>query len=201
MIRSIFILLLAFTPLSQLPAQQLSSVRTRWNDSFVAWDIFAASADSSAIADAKDAGEAPPEDQLGELKLRWLNVREDWTEWEFEYGDYRGTIKMKWKDDPNQWELRCFDGTIISMRTMWTDDITEWRITDNDITLEFKSRWKNQLNEWETDSKEYGYFGVQQIYRGDPRDWAVDDYFNEQIPVPMRIAMMFTAIFNSSPRQ
>ena len=184
-----------------LQAQTLSGIRTRWSDSFVEWEYFAFSTDSTAIQEALDNDEPYPEDLAGDMKLRWLNIRDDWSEWDFEFGEFRGTIKLKWKNDPSQWELRSFDGQIITMRTAWPGDPTEWRISDNTTTLLLKSRWKNQFDEWLVDDKDHGIFYLYTLRETDPRDWIIEDKLDPSISTPMRLACVFVAVFNSTPRQ
>lgn len=165
------------------------------------WEIFAFTQDSTAIEDALAYEEPIPEERIGELKLRWLNVRDDFSEWDYEFSGQRGTIKMKWKDDPSLWELRDFDGTIITMKASWPNDPTEWRVTDNSNTLNWKSKWKNQLNEWLVEDRRHGNYYVYALNEFDPRDWAVDDELNEEISAPMRMAMVFLTVYHSTPKQ
>ena len=137
--------------------QTLSSVSTRWSDSFVEWEIYATMPTDTTDTDDPDAdSETPQEELYGEFKLRWLNVRNDFSEWDYELGSERGAIRQKWKDDPTQWELRSYTGNIVTIRTMWANDLTEWRVTDNSVTLNLKSRWKNQLDEWLVDDATRG---------------------------------------------
>ncbi len=128
-----------------LPAQEqrLSGISSRWSDSFVEWEIYAVNADTSTAAEEKES-DYPDEDVVGELKLRWLNIRDDWSEWDFQIGEWRGTIRQKWKDDKNQWELRTYEGDVVTMRTAWPNDFKEWRVTDNTMALTLRSRWTNQ---------------------------------------------------------
>ena len=197
--KNAFLLFLLF-PLS-LSAQQLSRISTVWGDSFVEWELYAFTKDSAAIEEAVAYDEPIPEEPVGELKLRWLNVRDDFSEWDYEYMGYRGTIQQKWKDDPTFWELRDFDGTIVSMRVSWKNDLTEWRVTDNTITLNFRSRWKNQLNEWQVEDREHGNYYIWALNGMDPRDWGIDDQFYEEVPGPMRLALVFLAVYHSTPKQ
>jgi glucan-binding YG repeat protein len=236
-----------------LPAQTLTTVSTKWNDSFVEWEIFAllpkdtssateqpkkkmgkkqkkagkngltkpkkeagpaeeppkpqpvsAPRDSSAAAPDEENPEppaAPQEELYGEFKLRWLNVREDWTEWDFELGGERGTIRAKWKDDPSQWELRTYTGAIVTMRTAWPNDNTQWRVTDNSVTLLLKSRWTNQLDEWLVQDATRGKFYLYTLNRQDPRDWAIEDGLDATVSDAMKLAMVFLTVFQSTPRQ
>ena len=86
--RHLFVLLLLSLPTIGF-TQTISTVSSRWSDSFVEWDIFSA----STVADDEEA----TEEAYGELKLRWLNLRDDFSEWTYELGGQRGTIRQKWK--------------------------------------------------------------------------------------------------------
>jgi hypothetical protein len=179
-----------------LQAQSISGINTRWSDSFVEWDIYETLIDSTDDADAE-----PYEAKTGGLQLRWLNLRDDWSEWDYELGEERGTIKVKWKNDPSQWELRTYDGSIVTMRTAWKDDLSEWRVTDNTVTLILKSRWANQFDEWVVEDAKRGQFYMYTVRRGDPRDWNVRDQLDGSVSQPMRMALVFLTAFVGSPRQ
>ena len=170
-------------------AQTISTVSSRWGDSFVEWDIYSA-----------PASEDEDETLYGELKLRWLNFKDDFSEWTYELGDQRGTIRQKWKNDPTQWELRTYEGDIITMKAPWSNDLHEWRITDNTLSLTLKSRWTNQLDEWLVDDPQRGRFYLYTLHSGDPRDWAVEDKMNEEISEPMKMALIFLVIFHTTPK-
>lgn len=181
-------------------AQRLSGISSRWSDSFVEWDLYAFAPDSVQVSENGEDGDAPEEVAVGALQLRWLNVRDDWTEWEYAIGEERGTIRMKWKDDPSQWELRTYSGDVISMRTAWRGDFSEWRVTDNTISLTLKSRWTSQLDEWLVQEKANGNFYMYTLVEGDPRDWAIEDGLDEAVSQPMKMALIFLAVFHASPR-
>lgn len=184
---------LALNVLAQRPT--MSTISSRWQDSFVEWEVY-----SSLRQEDLEEGEEAEEELYGEFKLRWLNVRDDWSEWDFELGGQRGTIRQKWKDDPQQWELRTYSGTIITMRTAWNGDFKEWRISDNSITLNIKSRWSNQFDEWLAEDSSYGNFYLYTLRSNDPRDWAVEDNLDRDVPEEMKLAMAFIVVFNCSPR-
>lgn len=173
----------------------MTTISCHWEDSFAEWDIFS----TLRTADLEE-GEEVDEELYGELKLRWLNIRDDWSEWDFELGGQRGTIRQKWKDDPQQWELRTYSGAIITMRTSWNGDFKQWRISDNSITLHLKSKWTNQLDEWLVQDDNYGNFYMYTLRARDPRDWAIDDKLYPEISEEMRFALVFIVIFNSMPK-
>ena len=203
-IRLLVVLLLAAAHAALLPAQTLSSVSTRWGDSFVEWDIYAFDLSDTSEEEAgsdEDAADESDERVIGGMQLRWLNVRDDWSEWDFELGEQRGTIKMKWKDDPTHWELRTYDGDVVTMRAAWANDPSQWRITNNSNTLTLRSRWTNQIDEWYVDDRTYGRLGIHTFRRGDPRDWAVEDELTDDISPAMKLAMVFVVIFHSVPKQ
>ena len=189
--------LLPFCFLANAAAQtpKMTTMSSRWQDSFVEWDIYSTLEDPSL-----EEGEEAQEEHYGSLKLRWLNVRDDWSEWDFELGGQTGTIRQKWKDDPQQWELRTYTGAIITMRTAWNGDFKEWRISDNTITLNIKSKWTNQLDEWLVKDSNYGNFYLYTLRTRDPRDWAIDDQLAPEVSEEMKFALIFTVIFNSVPK-
>lgn len=182
-------------------AQKLNSISTRWNDSFVEWEIFTTlPPDPDAAEDDPKANASLDEEKTGELKQRWLNVRDDWSEWDYQLGDEQGVVKVKWKDNPGEWELRSFDGHIISMRTTFPRNFTEWRVTDNDISLNIKSKYTTQLDEWLVEDATHGKFHLYTMRPQDPRDWAIEDTLDAQVSQSFKIALMFIAIFSSVPR-
>ncbi|MFN0013790.1 MAG: hypothetical protein ACKVU2_04510 [Saprospiraceae bacterium] len=184
-------------------AQVLSSISTRWSDSFVEWELYAKPATEPAPAeegDEQEEAEPPDEELYGELKLRWLNLRDDWTDWDYSLGGGNGTIRMKWKDDPSQWELRSYDGTIVTMRAAWSGDPTEWRVTDNTISLTLRTRWSGQHDEWLVQDNNRGTFYLYTLAEGDPRDWAIEDRLDDSVSQPMKMALIFLAVYTASPR-
>lgn len=159
-------------------AQQLSGIATRWSDSFGEWVVF-----------------AEEEEESGELRLRWIGL-DNWTEWEYRLGESTGQIKLKWNEDPNEWEIRG-DNRIISARTLFNGDFREWRITDNDRQLTFSSRYGNSSDHWALRESDYGYFSIYTAWEGDPRDWVVEDELDPAIDLPMKMALVFIAIYQS----
>ncbi len=178
---------------AQTPA--MTTIGCRWQNSFVEWEIFS----TLKQADLEE-GEEVDEEYYGDIKLRWLNVRDDWSEWDYELGGQRGTIRQKWKDDLQQWELRSYAGVVVTMRTAWNGDFKEWRVSDNSITLNIKSKWSNQLDEWLVQDSNYGSFYLYTLRTRDPRDWAIEDQLDPAISEEMKLAMVFLVIFNSSPK-
>lgn len=180
--------------LAQQPT--LYSISTRWNDSFVEWETYCYDADTSAAA-----GDEPDVYACGNLQLRWLNIQDDWTDWDFQWGDLRGSVRRKWKDDPTHWELRAFDGSVITMRAAWANDLHEWRVTDNNISLTLRTRWGNQLDEWIVDDNTRGQMRVYTARRNDPRDWNIDDDLIAAVPQSMRLALVFLCVYHACPKQ
>jgi hypothetical protein len=179
-------------------AQRLSGISTHWDNAFGEWDLYALSpdADSTELADG-----TAPEEQIGELRLRWLDVKDDWTEWDFSVNGRTGIIKIKWKNDPSLWELRTFDGQVVTMKTIWAGDYSAWRVSDGTHTFDYQSRYRSQADEWSATDANLGRFWVYSQVEGDPRDWLVQDDWGDQVPVTTRLAMLFLTIFYTSPKE
>ena len=177
----VYIFLMLSSPLL-CQAQWLTGIGSKWNDSFTEWALFT------------------EEDELeGNLEIRWKR-QFDWTVWDYQLGDERGSIKLSFPNDPSQWVIRGSD-EVVTARTRWINDFREWRITNNSITLVFKSRWKNDFNEWMLDDDRFGEFVVVTEWKDDPREWQIIDELNETIGMTMKMAMVFIAIYHSSPKQ
>lgn len=162
-------------------AQQLSGIATRWSDSFGEWIVF-----------------AEEEEEPGELRLRWTNL-DNWTEWEYRLGESTGQIRLKWNEDPNEWEIRG-DNRIISARTLFKSDFREWRISDNDRQFTLSSRYGNTSDLWAIRDSDHGYFSIYTAWEGDPRDWIIEDELDPSIDLPMKMALIFIAIYQSLPK-
>jgi len=181
------VLLFFCAPLSG--QQWLIGIETAWTDSFVEWKLYT----ESESDDASEELEAS-----GELELRWKN-QDNWTEWDFEIGNERGQIAQVSRNRPNQWEVRG-DGGLVTMRPRWTNDLTEWKITGGDASFVFKSKWRNNLDEWVLVDDRYGNFSLKTAWERDPRQWDIYDELDEEIPMAMKLAMVFIATYYSSPK-
>jgi len=175
---AVFLLFLSSCPV--MHGQELFAINTTWSDSFSEWSFVTA------------------DEEEGTLGLRWLNG-DDWTEWIFDFDGYSGTLKMKWADDPNRWELRS-GGAVVNIRTKWKNDFSEWRISDGSTQLSFRSRYTNTISEWSLVEKRYGKFSIQTEWENDPRDWNIYDELDESVSIEVKLAMTFIAVINSSPR-
>jgi len=161
-------------------AQELTGIASKWDDDLREWSVFTY------------------EGEEGELRMRW-QLQNDWTEWEYRLGEATGSIKVKWDGNLNTWEIRG-NNDIITARTIYNDDPSQWRITDDRITLQLHARWSNQLEEWSLRTNDYGTFAIYTTWEGDPRDWTVEDSLDNSIGLPMKMALVFVAIFPNIPK-
>lgn len=164
-----------------LSAQNIVGVGTRWSDSFREWIVHTGD-----------------EDRTGTLELRW-RLSDDWTEWDFRLGDTTASIRMKWEDDPNLWQIDCL-GTTVTARTTWHNDFRSWRLSDGIHSVTWASRYSNILEEWETRGSRAGTFQMYTYWEGDPREWVIFDELDPDISYAMRIAMIFIALYHSTPK-
>jgi hypothetical protein len=182
--------ILIFGLIQPLTAQTVTSISSRYSDSFVAWDLFGPDTLNPSVPDE--------EILVGYFQMRWLEVQEDWTEWDFEVDGRKGTIRIKWKNDPSEWELRTYDGKIVTMKTIWRGNFTQWRITDNTQTFTYRSTYTNDLGNWSCNSSA-GYFEMEVWNMNDPRDWQLVDQM-ESVDFSIKLAMIFLTTYYSSPK-
>lgn len=180
-LESFFTILFVLLGSYSLKAQSIIGLSTNWSDSFSEWTIY-----------------TDDEEITGDLKLQWL-ADNDWTDWRFSIGDDVGRVKMKWNDDPNQWELRA-QGQVITIRTVWRNDPSRWRITDNRHSFTMTSKWRNLPYEWKLQESKWGEFEVYMTQEPDPRDWDIYDNLSDEISMPIKMAMIFITVYHSTPK-
>jgi len=166
---------------SFLLGQSIYGVSSYWNDSFKEWIIL-----------------APEEEDDGKLQMMW-ELRNDWTEWEFEYMGMRGRIEQPNDRQPEYWELKSGYQTV-TMRTQWPGDFSEWRIASDSITLVIKTRYNQIADEWVIDDSKYGDFYMYTEWEGDARDWLIKDFLAEEVSLLMKIAIVHIVLLQSVPR-
>lgn len=179
---TLFLFAFLLISINQLSAQTLTGMSTNWSDSFIEWTVYTAD-----------------EEVEGDLKMRW-QMQNDWSQWDYRVGEKTGEIKMKWKDDPSNWEVRG-ENQIIFAHTKWKNDFSEWRIAGERHVLNLKTRYRNDGNDWLVEDKELGKFEIFTEYEGDPRDWIIVDELKPEVELPLKMAILFLAIYHSSPRQ
>ncbi|NJN34105.1 MAG: hypothetical protein HC817_07520 [Saprospiraceae bacterium] len=174
-------LLLSCTLCSMLNAQILMGASARFNNSFAEWDIY----DDSL-------------DQGGTLNMTWQQP-DDWSQWSYRLGEKTGTIKTKWSGDFSQWEIRG-ENKVITATMTWRGDPRQWRITDNTVSLDLISAAGNIFNEWIVTDGKRGTFKMTLEDGFDLRDWAIEDELDETICFPMKMTLVFLAVFCSVPK-
>lgn len=162
-------------------AQEIFGVRTYWNDDFKEWIIL-----------------AEDEKNDGKLQMMW-ELRNDWTEWEFNFLDWRGKIEQPREKDHEFWTLKSGYETI-TMRTSWPGDRTEWKISDGSMSLVVKTRYNNIGDEWLVSDPVYGDFYMYTEWEGDARDWITEDYLEPVVTTLMKIAIIHVVLMQSAPR-
>lgn len=165
----------------RIDAQTLTGISVKYNDAYVDWTIY-----------------TDHEDVEGNLTMTWQNP-DDWSQWTYRIGEHTGTIKTKWNKDMSQWEIRG-DNKIISAQQTWQGDNRQWRITNNSFSLDLKCKYGNNWNDWEVDDSKRGKFSVLTAYQNDPRDWNIEDETTEEVPLSMKMIIVFMSIINSVPK-
>lgn len=164
-----------------IKAQTLTGISVKYNDAYVDWTIY-----------------TDDEDVEGTLTMTWQSP-DDWSQWTYRIGEHTGTIKTKWNKDLSHWEIRG-DNKIISAQQTWQGDNRQWRITNNSFSLDLKCKYGNNWNDWEVNDSKRGKFSVLTAYQNDPRDWTIEDELNEEVTLPMKMAIVFMSIINSVPK-
>lgn len=178
--RWVFVILLGLFLADSAYCQNIVAIETKWSDSFKEWTIYT---EGDSIE--------------GNLALLWA-LDNDWTEWTFELGDLTGKIKQRY-NDPGFWEFRS-GNEIITTKTMWSGDLSEWRFTDGSTIIKLKSKYYDIPWMWYSVGEQYGYIDIYREFEDDPTFWIIEDYLNEEISPLYRLALIFVAIYHSTPK-
>lgn len=162
-------------------AQRIMRLETKWLDSFREWTF---ETDSSDIK--------------GSISATWA-LSDDWTDWQFEFGEYSGTMKLKFPPDQNLWEFRS-GNEVLTARTMWSNDLSEWRFSDGERIIQFKLKRDAPPFFWFSEGDRHGFIDIYTEYEQDPSAWLVEDQLHDDISLLYRMAMIFIAIYQSSPK-
>lgn len=166
-----------------MSAQELIGFSVEYGDSFIEWEVVP----------------ADKEIDLGSLELSWP-YKSDWSVWEYNVVGRVGSIRQKWINRPNEWEL--IDGEyIVAIKNQWRGDLTNWKITCEDFILRFESRYNNIVDEWMLTTDKYGTFEIYTDYEGDPRDWVIEDGLDSDVPLACKMAMIYICIYYSVPHR
>lgn len=169
-----------WTPIS---AQELIGLSVEYADTYREWNVIP----------------ADEEIDIGKIQLSWP-YNDTWTDWEYEVANRFGTIRQKWINEKDNFEL--IDGEyIVTIKNQWRGDLSDWKISFDDFTFRFESTYNNIADEWEMKSKDYGTFFIYTEFEGDPRDWIIEDYLSPEVPLAMKMAMIFVTIRYSAPRR
>ena len=180
--RNLWIWLILCT-LMKVKAQSFTYVHTRYADAFTHWELYT---------------DQNPQRPTGSLELTW-QFDTNWTEWNFRIGDTSGVIRTKWPDDPNLWELRSLN-EVVTIRTVWPNDPRIWRIMHDGRTYTLRSKWANAPTEWNLQDHPDGAFDIVMYDELDPRDWEIYDEMDLSVSLPVKIALLFIAIYHATPK-
>jgi len=175
-----FLLLICFLS-TKAQNHTLYAIVSKWDDAFQEWEI-----------------QTIDEDIEASMNMRWA-FKNDYTEWDFNIGDQHGSIKLKFPVGLQQWEVRIGNDIAI-LKQLWMNDLTQWRVTNDDVTLTFKTKWGRNPFEWELRNDDKGLFKIYSQYENDPRDWVIIDEMEEEVTLPMKVGMMFMAVFQAMPK-
>jgi hypothetical protein len=173
------IILCSLFATSTLSSQSIYSLNTEWDDEIKQWVI------------KVDEGEVE-----GEIEMTW-RIRNDMTDWRYRINGQSGTIKQKWDNNPNFWELRS-GSTVVSIATIWSGDFTAFRISDGNSELRIERVYRSgDPIEWKVTNVDEELFFWYNEFENDVRDWIVEDYLPDTFSFETKLAAVFVSVLYS----
>ncbi len=160
-------------------SQNLYSLHTKWDDDFQQWEL------------KLNEGELE-----GDIEMLW-RLRNDIREWTYKIDGQRGSIKQKWDNNLNTWELRS-PNEVINISTVWSGDFSSFRISNGDITIKVeRTHIQRDPIEWVISDQKEGNFTWYNEFEYDLRDWVIIDELGEGISLEMKLAAVFVTVLFS----
>jgi len=151
-----------------------------------------------SVHEFKITFETPEEEDYGEIEATWAHLN-DFTQWDYSIGEYGGSINQKWPRRDDEWELRSDEGNTTTIKNRWRDDNSEVLINfNNEINVVWLSKSFNDGNTWLLYKNEYGEFEFYTEYIDDPRDWIIYDDTSLDLPIDVKVACCFIAMYRAT---
>lgn len=162
-------------------SQELVGLHAVWDDDLNEWRIY--SYQDSTLTE----GTLEPV----------FSLDRDPDDWSYRLGEATGRIKRQFAGGVDQWVLDGDAGRVI-MRQVWPRDPSEWSIAAGDVRFVIKTRFRNAADEWHVDTRDDSPFYMYTAYEGDNRDWVIEDYFDKQVALEVKMALVFVVMYNST---
>ena len=107
--------------------------------------------------------------EMASIRLTWA-TSDRLDAWTIETPDYTSEMRLKWRDDPNLWEMNV-NGQWIEAQTLLNNQLDRWRIKIGNERYTFQRAWPGR---WEIRSTNADRWVTEIQFTGDLRDWVVD---------------------------
>lgn len=176
--KSLFILVLFYS--QSLVAQEIHFLRTLYSDDFREWLLY--------DDENKD---------IGNLRTRY-QLTPDYSQWDIRLGELSGSVQLRWKDKPNEWEVRLQNEFLTASPT-WPGQLDSWRITDHSKTYYLSLKQDPEGIQWILSKDQNDLLYVYNVYYNDVRDWAVE-YQKKEVSTSLIITAIFLSSYYSTPK-
>ncbi len=175
------LIVVAICSTSLLFGQRITGLSTVYSDHFGEWTIY-----------------TEDEEVVGELRLQWPTP-DRWGAWNYRIGDQSGTIRLKWPNRNDEWEVRG-GGALASARALLQQDPREWQLAGTLYPARWRSVYGNQFEEWQLTDERHGYFGMYTTFEGDPREWTVLDESSDSVALADKMLLILLTLYHATPK-
>ncbi len=173
-----------------LQGQDLRYFSTFYSDSFKKWQT----------EYVVDPFQEEIEIDEGRFGITW-ELNDDWTEWNYESGDLRGSVYIKGHQSSPYFELINQDQESLISRVVWPRDYSKWKISNDSTYFELEQKFSFDNEEWVlTDDKRKPVCTFITITEGDKREWAVEFHTDEVIEFEIQQLCSLIIIYVVCPK-
>jgi len=138
----------------------------------------------------------PENDSLPECRIRarW-RLEQDPTEWDFRMGEISGTLRSKWRNRFDEWEIIC-DNEIVRVKMVWPGDWRQWRIESKDGEFQVKALYNMPVSQLTVSKRDEVLMNIDPSFENDPRDWIIQDDLPEDAHLSTRMGIFSSVILS-----
>ncbi|MEP7196557.1 MAG: hypothetical protein ABI851_08555 [Saprospiraceae bacterium] len=115
------------------------------------------------------------ETEIGTLNFAGL-ARDAFSTWNFRLGESSGFIKLRWKENKNEWDMR-FDNELLSFKPTWPNQFDQWTINQDGHNFTFKIlQTTSGIKAVLQNTSDQEILNFDDDFDFDPRDWTIHSF-------------------------
>lgn len=169
-----------------LHGQQKFFLSQSYNNSISEWEIY------------PDTLKNPEDDYLtaiGTIQVRWPFEKDNYSEWQIRFGDKTGSIRQRWNNKSNEWEMRLGE-SYLYLSPKWPNQMDasdDWLIQFQDKNYSLELSRENGFKIYTLSDLESTYAEIYNEFFMEFTDFICE--VNQSTPEELVLSMLFLSMY------